>query len=42
MELDDNILNKLDIKKLNIKDLSLLFKLIHELDTNETEDIEVI
>lgn len=40
MELN-NLLNSLDIKNLNLKDLCLLLKIVSELETNNDE-IEVL
>ena len=43
MKLDNDILNDLDLKKLNIKDLNLFLKILDELNISfENEEIEVL
>ena len=43
MKLDNNILNNFDLKKLNIKDLTLFLKILEELNNHSPNDeIEVI
>lgn len=43
MKLDNDILNDLDLKKLNIKDLTLFLKILDELNISfENEEIEVL
>ncbi len=41
--MNDNILNDLNLQKLNIKDLTLLLEILEELNPNKkSEEIEVI
>jgi len=41
--MNDNILNNLNLEKLNIKDLTLLLKIIEEIQPDKpNEEIEVI
>ena len=43
MKLDNNVLNDLDLTKLNIKDLTLFLKILEELNISfENDDIEVL
>ena len=43
MKIDKNTLNDLDLKKLNIKDLTLFLKILNEIDISlKDEEIEVL